>query len=136
MPRGGVDFEGIGQRNVSVKLHSAITVAHIGKAVAWVGNGEVGLGVSGAQLAGKLIQVEGDGYGTLAYAGFMALPYLAGGTAPVVGKKVVVDGAGNVKLCPEQAVNEGGSAQYTITEKGRGLVVSLDPVSLEAWVQL
>lgn len=135
MPRGGVDFEGIGQKNVTVELHADITSDHIGMAVAWTDDGEVGLGTDGDPLAGKLIQVEGDGYGTLAYEGFLQLP-CANGAEPTLNCKVVVDGAGNVKDDPGQAVNEAGAAQLTIISKGRGIVASVDADNDLVWVQL
>ncbi len=135
MPRGGIDFEGIGQKNVSVLLEATIVVDDIGKAVTWTDNGEVGLGNDGDPLAGKLIQFEDDGYGTLAYAGFLELPCL-NGAEPTLNNKVVVDGAGNVKDDPGQAIDEGGAAQVVVISKGRGLVASVDADNDTCVVQL
>lgn len=134
--RGGVSFRGVGVKTATVKLAAGIVVADEGKAVTFTANDTVGLGAANGIFAGKLIKVEGDGYGTIEYGGFIEVPYLGGATPvpPTVGKQVVVDGAGNVKNAPEQAIVEAGSGSYTIVEKGRGLVVSVNTTTEKATI--
>jgi len=129
--RGGLSFKGVGVKTATFKLAVGITAADEGKAVTLAAADTAGLGAANDVFLGKLVKVEGDGYGTVEYSGFLQVPYNPAATPvpPTVGKFVVVDGAGGVKNAPEQAVNEGGAATYSIVEKGRGLVVSLDTVN-------
>lgn len=135
MARGGVSFKGIDVEQASFKLASGITSADEGKAVAMTAAQTVGLGSAGDSFVGKLIQVEGDGIGTVEFDGFIYVPY-ASGVVPTIGSKVVVDGSGNVKNDPGQAVDEAGTATVTVVSKGRGIVVDLDTTNLIAVVLL
>jgi hypothetical protein len=122
--RGGVSFKGVGVKTATVKLAAGITAADEGKAVTWTAAQTVGLGADGNPLAGKLIKVEGDGYGTIEYAGFIQVPYIVATTPnTTVNSDVVVDGLGNVK----DAATPGA---------GRGLVADLDATNSKAIVQL
>ena len=135
MARGGVDFKDALVKTFTFKLDTGIVAADIGKAVAVTDKQEAGLGTTGDRLLGKLSQVEGDGYGSVDISGNLYLPY-ASGTVPTVGSAVVVDGAGNVKNDPGQAINESGSATVTVVSKGRGIVLDVDTVNLIAVVAL
>ncbi len=58
---------------------------------------QVGLGVAGLRLFGKLMQVELDGVCTVQHEGFMYFPFVTGALEPIVGQSVSVDGAGKVQ---------------------------------------
>ncbi len=104
MARGGVDFEGIGAEYATFQAAPAIQAAVAvsgaayveGKAVTITGNGEVGFGTNGAPLLGKALKYEGDGYLSVQYKGYTALPGVRG-SLPTAGSFLVVDGAGAVK---------------------------------------
>lgn len=122
--RGGVSFKGLGVKTATVKLAAGIVVADEGKAVTFTAAQTVGLGANGNPFAGKLIKVEGDGYGTIEYAGFIEVPYVVAATPnTTVNSDVVVDGAGNVK----NAASAGS---------GRGVVADLDATISKATVLL
>jgi hypothetical protein len=76
----------------------------IGKAVALTGSYEIGFGANGDALLGKLIDLsltdndKGKRVATVQLAGIMSLPSAA--TIPVVGNRVVVNGAGAVRQAP------------------------------------
>jgi len=71
--------------------------AQIGFAVAVTGPGQIGVGVAGNPLIGKLKAVESDLNVTVQDEGYMTLAYpLNDATAPVVGSPVAVDGTGKV----------------------------------------
>lgn len=89
---GGVSNQGVFARTRTFK--TSLSASDVGKAVAMVGNNEVGLGTDGATFVGKLVRVEKDGVGTVECFGNVKVPY--SGTM-ALGKPVVVDGAGKVK---------------------------------------
>lgn len=74
--------------------------AQQGFAVANVATGsnapEAGLGSSGNPLFGKVKQVEVDGTVTIQDRGYMTLPFVTGGSVPIIGDAVDVDGTGKV----------------------------------------
>lgn len=131
--RGGVSFKGIGVQTATVKLKTGIVAADEGKAVTLTADSEVGIGTTGDVLVGKLIKVEGDGFGTIECKGFLQVPYKTG-VVPTVGAEVVVDGEGHVKDVAALAINEGGAANLSYTHKGRGTVIALDTTNLIATV--
>lgn len=135
MARGGVDFKDALAKVFTFKLAIGTVVADEGKAVAVTDKQTAGLGTTGDRLLGKLIKVEGDGYGSVEVSGVLYVPYLTG-TVPTVGSAVVVDGAGNVKNDPGQTVNEGGAATVIVVSKGRGIVIDVDTINLIAVVAL
>ncbi|MED1954875.1 hypothetical protein [Brevibacillus centrosporus] len=106
---GGVSNQDVFARTRTFKTN--LTKADVGKAVAMVGNNEVGLGTDGATFAGKLVRVEKDGVGTVECFGNVKVPYSG---AMVLGKTVVVDGAGKVKDAGT-AVNGRGFASVVDT---------------------
>jgi hypothetical protein len=78
--------------------------ADIGKAVALSGNNEVGFGTNGGQLLGKLIDLSltdadnGKRVATVQIDGICTL--VSAATTPVLGNRVVVNGAGAVRQAP------------------------------------
>jgi hypothetical protein len=119
------------------KKHSSITYTasnydgtnhspDIGKAVTLSGDSQAGLGSSGDYLLGALVRVESDGWVTVQVGGTFGFPYtVGGGTAPIVGRGVQVDGAGKV-ITPA-----GGNRLAT----ERGTVLSLDATNAIAYVR-
>lgn len=116
--RGGVSFRGIGIKTATVKLANGIVVADEGKAVTFVAAQTVGLGSDGDPFVGKLIKVEGDGYGTIEYAGFIEVPYVVASTPnTTIGSDVVVDGSGNVKDASTPGSGRGAVADLDATNE-------------------
>ena len=76
----------------------------IGKAVALTGSYEIGFGSTGDPLLGKLVDLsltdadKGKRVATVQISGVMTLPSAA--TIPVIGNRVVVNGAGAVRQAP------------------------------------
>ena len=67
----------------------------LGKAVMLIGNGIVGLGYDGGDIIGILKKIEADGVVGVQDAGYKEeVPY---SSLPVVGDRVVCNGAGSVK---------------------------------------
>lgn len=104
MARGGLDFVGIDFSAVTMKANTAMvsmaTISGVaaveGKAVTITANGEVGFGVNGNKLFGRVDKYESDGYVTVQHRGYAELPGVSG-SLPVAGDFLVVDGAGAVK---------------------------------------
>lgn len=98
-----------------------------GPAVALVSDSTVGLGTSGGWLLGRLESVESDLACTVTQRGIVGFPYtIGGGTVPIIGRGVQVDGAGKV-------ISPAGGVRLA-TE--RGTVVHLDSTLGIAYVQL
>ncbi|WP_429845345.1 hypothetical protein [Brevibacillus sp. FIR094] len=89
---GAVGNQGVFDRSRSFK--TKLTTTDVGKAVAMVGNNEVGLGTDGDTFIGVLGRVEKDG--TARVECFGNVTAVANGTINV-GVPVVVDGLGKVK---------------------------------------
>jgi hypothetical protein len=103
------NLESVGFLCATFKIHQTAGVddlknIDIGKAVSLSGNNEVGLGANGGQLLGKLIDLSltdadnGKRVATVQIAGICVLA--AAATVPVVGNRVVVNGAGAVRQAP------------------------------------
>lgn len=99
----------IGIVTATFKIHQTASVddlkdADIGKAVSLSGNYEVNLGTNGGILLGKLIDLSltdadsGKRVATVQVGGICTLASAA--TTPVIGNRVVVNGAGAVKQAP------------------------------------
>jgi hypothetical protein len=99
----------VGFLTATFKIHQTASVddlkdTDIGKAVSLTGNYEIGFGANGAFLLGKLIDLSltdadnGKRVATVQIGGVCTLPSAA--TTPVVGNRVVVNGAGAVKQAP------------------------------------
>jgi len=105
MSRGGIDFTGIGAKNVTVKpnadvvaLVTAGTAASAeGLAVTVTDDGEAGLGAAGDPLFGKTIKYEDAEAMTVQYAGFAEFTGVSG-SLPTAGTDfvAVVNGLGAV----------------------------------------
>lgn len=103
------NLQTVGFLTATFKIHQTagsddLKDADIGKAVAVMGNYEVGLGSDGDPLLGKLIHLsltdadEGKRVATVQIGGVCTLPVTT--TVPAVGDGVVVDGSGSVKQAP------------------------------------
>ncbi len=94
--------------------------SQVGMAVALVNAGislpQVGLGVAGQRLFGKITEVDSSGMARVQSRGFVYLPYVATGLRPVVGESVSVDGAGKVqRTVLVAAVNEVQVATFDVS---------------------
>lgn len=129
-PRNTVDFTGTVRENqitfnTDGTLPFDATVAggspHAGKAVGLVANGQLGLVADGAPVAAQLLHVQRDGKATAMVTGVATLPRGAG-LAPVIGGRVVSNGAGAVR----------GVAPATLADvaAGRGLVLAFDTTTV------
>lgn len=94
---------------------TTLTSADEGKAVAFTGNNQVGLGAAGNAFVGKLIRVEKDNTCLVQIGGNMKIGYNETITR---GNKVVVDGAGKVR-------------DVATETNGRGLICSIDATNVE-----
>lgn len=105
--------------------YPATTSTQQGQAVTMDTNDTVKTGAAGDRLVGKLIEAESDGFCSVQTQGIASFTYVANGTAPVLDRGVVLDGAGGVRIA---------AAASEFNE--RGLVVRLDATNLLAWVDL
>lgn len=105
MARGGLSFEGIGNRQVTYLAGSAIkaqVVAHdrdyvVGMAVAISGNATVDFGADSDPIHGVIDIYEMDGHTGITVTGYAVDVPIAEGATPTAGQVVVVDGEGGVK---------------------------------------
>jgi len=127
------DLQTIGFQTATFKIHQTAGVddladADIGKAVSITGNYEVGPGTDGGVLLGKLIQLSltdvdnGKRVATVQVGGVCTLP--AAATVPVVGNRVVVNGAGSVRQAPALAGSDPAGGNVA-----RGTVVAVNGTS-------
>ena len=141
-PRATVDFTEIGSRFVTYKrktsstgaidyLYSptnpypSATTTQAGNSVSMDSDSTVKVGAAGDMLVGKLVSSEADSTCVVQDAGYMQFPYTAGGTAPTLGRGVVCDGSGGVRIA------DAGSGYLE-----RGCVVQLDTTNHLATVLL
>lgn len=81
--------------------NTALTVSDIGKAVCLIDDKTVGFLHDGADVVGVLKKVESDGYVGVQDAGYKEdVPY---SSLPVVGDRIVSNGAGSVKPAASNA---------------------------------
>lgn len=120
----------VGFLTATFKIHQTTSVddlkdADIGKAVSLTGNYEIGFGANGAMLLGKLIDLSltdadnGKRVATVQIGGICNL--VSAATTPVVGNRVVVNGAGAVKQAPVLAAYDPAGGNVA-----RGTVVSVN----------
>jgi hypothetical protein len=83
------------------------------------------MGASGDILLGRIIRRDPDGMVVIQVRGAMVFPYTAGGTAPVIGGKVVCDGSGGVRAII-------ASSEWN----GSGVVIQKDTTALTVTVLL
>lgn len=99
--------------------------AQVGFGVSMVSDSTAGLGSSGNFPLGKIIAVESDGFMSVQVGGGLVFPYtVGGGTQPIIGRGVQVDGTGKV-------ISPAGGVRLA-TE--RGIVTALDTVNGLAYV--
>ncbi|MDX9752924.1 MAG: hypothetical protein RBU29_03135 [bacterium] len=122
-----VDNEGIGALYATAVIKQTAGVfdlseEHVGTAVCLDGNNTISHGVDGGGLLGCLEYVAG-GYAAVQIGGVARLPVSTAKTAPAVGNRVVVDGAGAVYQAPTLTDVPAGGAI------GRGVVLRYDAES-------
>lgn len=141
-PRSGVDFTEIASRNVTFKrkttstgaidfLHTtanpypANTTTQYGFSAAIDSDSTVKYGAAGDILVGRIIESMGDGTCVVQDLGYMSFSVVNDANVPVLGRGVVCDGAGGVRIAAS------GSEW-----KERGVVVQLDTTALTCTVKL
>lgn len=97
-----------------------LTSDDVGSAVALSGDNEVDKGSDGGRLLGRLANVL-EGTATVQIAGVVRLDIDTGKTAPVLGNRVVVNGAGKVYQAPALAGNDPAGGNTAV-----GLVLAVD----------
>jgi len=120
-----VDNNGIGALYATFDVHETggvddLAETDVGKAVALSGSNETGFGSDGGALLGRLEAVR-NGLATVQIAGVVRLDVNTGKTAPTVGDRVVVDGAGKVYQAPALASDDPAGGNV-----GRGTVLAVD----------
>lgn len=85
----------------------------------------VKVGQAGEILVGKLVRSDPDGTCVVQDMGYMSFSYTAGATAPVLGRGVVCDASGGVRIA-------GAGLEYF----ERGVVVEKDATALTVTVRL
>lgn len=104
MSRGGLGFEGIGAKYVTVQAAGSVsavalasgTTAVEGLAVTCEGDGLFGFGSAGDALRGIIDKYEDDHYMTIQFAGFRESVPGISGALPTANEYLVVDGSGAV----------------------------------------
>lgn len=122
-----VDNNGIGSLYGTFNIHLTgsdydLTTGDVGKAVSLSGNNEISNGSDGNQLLGRLEHVAG-GLATIQIGGIARFDINTSKTAPNVGNRVVIDGAGKVYQAPAVAGGVGDPAGGNIA---RGTVIAVD----------
>jgi hypothetical protein len=104
MARGGLSFERIGAKYVTVQAAGSVSAVALasgaafveGKAVTCEGNGLFGFGQAGDALRGIIDKYEDDHYMTIQFAGFReGVPGISG-ALPAANDYLVVNGSGAV----------------------------------------
>lgn len=121
MARGGLDFEGIGERFVTHEADAGLKavvlvsgVAYVeGKAVVVTGNGIVGFGAAGNPLYGKIEKYEDDDYLSVQVEGYATFPGVSS-SMPTAGTNYV------------PVVNGSGAVMASAGATGKGMIVSVD----------
>ena len=119
-----VDNNGVGALYATFDIDTTgsnydLTSDDVGDAVSLSGNNEVDHGTNGGQLLGRLEQANG-GLATVQIAGIARFNINTGETAPGLGNRVVVDGAGKVYQAPAVADAPAGG------NIARGTVIAVD----------
>ena len=123
-----VDNNGIGALYATCDVHQTagnydLVADDVGKAVSLSGSNEVDLGSDGGVLLGRL-ETVGNGLATVQVSGVVRLEVNTGQTAPAVGDRVVVDGAGKVYQAPALAADDPAGGNVA-----RGTVLAVDDVN-------
>jgi hypothetical protein len=104
MARGGLSFDGIGAKFVTVKAAGSVSAVALtsgaayveGKAVTVEDDGQYGFGSAGDALRGVIDKYESDHYMTVQYAGFREGVPGVSGALPKANEPLAVDGHGAV----------------------------------------
>ena len=104
MSRGGISFEGIGAKYVTVKAAGSVSAVALASGVSAVenmavtceGDGLYGFGESGDALRGVIDKYEHDHHMTVQYAGFRTDVPGVSGALPAANEYLAVNGSGAV----------------------------------------
>ena len=141
-PRSAVDFTEIASRNVTFKrktsstgaidfLHTVSnpypsnTTTQYGYSAAMDSDSTVKVGAAGDALVGRIIESMADGTCVVQDFGYMSFSVVNDANVPVLGRGVVCDGSGGVRIA-------GTGLEYL----ERGTVVQLDTTALTCTVKL
>lgn len=129
MSRGGLSFEGVGAKYVTVQAAGSVSAVALvsgaayveNKAVTCEGNGIYGFGNAGDPIRGIIDKYEDDHYMTIQFAGFREGVPGVSGALPTANEHLAVNGAGAVSevatpASPAYAVEVDGTADVnTVT---------------------
>ena len=129
MARGGISFQGIGAKYVTVKAAGSISAVALAsglayldnKAVTCEGGGLYGFGNAGDPIRGIIDKYEADHHVTIQFAGFRENIPGVSGALPTANEHLAVDGSGAVSevatpVSPAYAVEVDGTANVnTVT---------------------
>lgn len=129
MARGGIGFQGIGAKYVTVKAAGSISAVALAsglayldnKAVTCEGDGLYGFGNAGDPIRGIIDKYEADHHVTIQFAGFRENIPGVSGALPTANEHLAVDGSGAVSevatpVSPAYAVEVDGTADVnTVT---------------------
>ncbi len=129
MARGGISFQGIGAKYVTVKAAGSISAVALAsglayldnKAVTCEGDGLYGFGNAGDPIRGIIDKYEADHHVTIQFAGFRENIPGVSGALPTANEHLAVDGSGAVSevatpVSPAYAVEVDGTADVnTVT---------------------
>ncbi len=104
MARGGISFQGIGAKYVTVKAAGSISAVALAsglayldnKAVTCEGDGLYGFGNAGDPIRGIIDKYEADHHVTIQFAGFRENIPGVSGALPTANEHLAVDGSGAV----------------------------------------
>ena len=129
MARGGISFQGIGAKYVTVKAAGSISAVALAsglayldnKAVTCEGDGLYGFGNAGDPIRGIIDKYEADHHVTIQFAGFRENIPGVSGALPTANEHLAIDGSGAVSevatpVSPAYAVEVDGTANVnTVT---------------------
>jgi hypothetical protein len=120
MPRGGLSFDRIGAKYVTVQAGPNVSAVALVSGMAYVlasacavtasGDGQMDFGSAGDPLRGIIDQYEKDHYMTVQYAGYREDVPGISGSLPSAKEFLCVDGAGHVSECATQTAAGRGPA--------------------------
>lgn len=117
---GAIDF-----LPTAANPYPATSSTQEGQSVAMSSNDTVKVGAAGDPLIGKLFKSEADGLCSVQTNGILKFTVVNDANVPVLGRGVVCDGAGGVRIAA-------ASSEY----KERGAVIELDTTNLFCYVDL
>lgn len=104
MPRGGLGFEGIGEKFVTVQAAGSVSAVALVSGAAYVenkvvtceGDGLYGFGTAGDPIRGVIDKYDSDHYMTIQFAGFREDVPGISAALPTANEHLAVDGSGAV----------------------------------------